>query len=488
MARKKATKAKKSDDLILTDEQKQEDQWYPDFQLETFLFKEQLDFVNDLNPFRTAVCSRRSGKTTACAADLINISLKNKEALSLYVTLTRGMAKRVLWPELRRINRNFGLGGEENATELTMKFPGDSTIALLGGGTLDQIDKFRGVPARRVYVDEAQGFRHHLEEMCNDVFGPSLMDYAGHLVMIGTPSAIPSGYFYDCAVKNPEWSHHKWTFFNNPYIAEKAKMTHMQLLERELKRRGVTIDDPSIRREFYGEWVLDTNSLLLHYAEGRNHAEILDNDPTFSHIVGVRLSTDNTTAIVVLAWSPSTPITYLVEECTPKDQTLDGIDREMQRILKQYNVVSLTVDAEGTGKDLVGAIKLRYGIPFDEASPSEKLGNYRLLDNSLQNGMFKAHKQSTFAEDCSLIERDHNHSTPGKMAVAGHSDTVDAVLVAFRKSPAYAYIKPAEKKSELEVDWEYQLKRQQEEANRQNGISWTTDKDGIPDWLRWGKS
>lgn len=486
MTKKRAAKKRSSDD-ILTEQEAPEDIWYPEFKLEEFLFKEQLDFVRDTKPFRTAVCSRRSGKTTACAADLIDTSLIHNDSLSLYVTLTRGMAKRVLWPELRRINKAFGLNAEENQTELTMTFPNESIIALLGGGTLDQIDKFRGVPARRVYVDEAQGFRHHLKEMCDDVFGPSLMDYAGHLVMIGTPSAIPTGYFHDCAVKNPEWSHHAWTFFNNPHIPLKAKMTHMQLLERELKRRGVTIDDPSIRREFFGEWVLDTNSLLLHYVEGRNDTKVLDRSPEFSHIVGVRLSTDNTTAIVVLAWSPSSPVTYLVEEIIPDDQTLDGIDRDMRRVLAEYNVVALTIDAEGTGSDLVGAMKLRYGIPFDQSSLSEKIGNYKLLDNSLRNGMFKAPKDSQFAEDCSLIERDNNHSTPGKVVVSGHSDTVDAVLVAFRKSPAYSYIKPEEKKSQLDVDWEYQYKHAQDVRDKQNGLTWETDKQGIPEWSKWGK-
>lgn len=489
MAKRKQTKNnnKTPMDKELSDKEIAEDQWFPEFRLDDFLFPQQLAFVRDENPFRTAVCSRRSGKTTACAADLIDICLRYPEATCLYATLTRGMAKRVLWPELKRINREFGLNGEENQTELTMTFPGESTIALLGAGTLDQIDKFRGVAIRRVYVDEAQGFRHHLKEMCDDVFGPALFDYAGHLVMIGTPSAIPAGYFHDCAVKNNEWSHHKWTFFDNPHIATKSKLTHMQLLERELKRRGVTIDDPSIRREFFGEWVLDTNSLLLHYVEAKNHNEIPDLDPTFSHIIGVRLSTDNTTAIVVLAWSAQTPITYLVEECTPTNQTLDGLDNEIKRMMEQYNVIALSVDSEGTGKDLVDALKQRYSLPFEQADVNERLANYRLLDNSLQNGTFKAHKDSQFAEDCCLIERDNNHSTPGRTVVSGHSDTVDAVLVAFRKSPAYAYIKPEEKKSVLDVDWDYQFKYQQETRERANGISWETDKQGVPEWLKWGK-
>ena len=53
-----------------------------------------------------------------------------------------------------------------------------------------------------------------------------------------------------------------------------------------------------------------------------------------------------------------------------------------------------------------------------------------------------ARKTSRFAQDCNLLEKDLEKSTPEKIVVKGHSDAVDSVLYAFKESPAYAYTPP----------------------------------------------
>ena len=55
----------------------------PKFNLESFLFKEQLDLVRDPSKFATAVCSVRAGKTIACAADLIDTALTKPGTVGL---------------------------------------------------------------------------------------------------------------------------------------------------------------------------------------------------------------------------------------------------------------------------------------------------------------------------------------------------------------------------------------------------------------------
>src|SRR5271163_4810575 len=93
------------------------------FKLDTFLFDKQLKFVTDPRPFKIAVCSRRSGKTVACAAHMIHTAISQKEVVCLYITLSRNNAKKLIWPELQKINRKYKLNGEEDMTELSMKFP-----------------------------------------------------------------------------------------------------------------------------------------------------------------------------------------------------------------------------------------------------------------------------------------------------------------------------------------------------------------------------
>jgi phage FluMu gp28-like protein len=71
------------------------------FRLEDHLFGEQLAFIQDPSPNKVAVCSRRAGKTTACAADLVHTAINNPGTVSLYITLSRNNAKKIIWKEIK---------------------------------------------------------------------------------------------------------------------------------------------------------------------------------------------------------------------------------------------------------------------------------------------------------------------------------------------------------------------------------------------------
>jgi phage terminase large subunit len=149
------------------------------FRLEDFLFDKQLKFVQDPHEFKVAVCSRRSGKTIACAADLIDTAINNPEVVCLYITLSRNNAKKLIWPEIQKINRVHHLGGEEDNTELAMKFSNGSIIYLSGAKDESEIEKFRGLALKKVYVDECQSFREYIRNLIDDVISPALLDHSG---------------------------------------------------------------------------------------------------------------------------------------------------------------------------------------------------------------------------------------------------------------------------------------------------------------------
>src|ERR1700753_2203232 len=149
------------------------------FSLESFLFDKQFEFVHDPHPFKTAVCSRRSGKTVACAAHLISTALSQPDINCLYITLSRSTAKKIIWTELKKINRDYNLGAIFNETDLFVKFPNASVIYVSGANDESEIDKFLGVPLKLCYIDECQSFRSYIRELIDRVIAPSLMDYAG---------------------------------------------------------------------------------------------------------------------------------------------------------------------------------------------------------------------------------------------------------------------------------------------------------------------
>lgn len=418
------------------------------FNLSQFLFDKQLEFVEDPAPFKVAVCSRRAGKTISCAAHLIHTCINTPKITCLYITLSRNNAKKIIWKELLAINEQFKLKGMTDETELSLTFPNGSMLYLSGAKDQSEIEKFRGLSIKLCYIDECQSFKEYIKDLIDDIIAPALIDYAGSLCLIGTPGAVPAGYFHECGVTNEVWSKHAWTFWDNPHIALKSGKTHQAILDRELKRRGVSIDDPSIQREWFGKWVLDLNSLLIQYTENKNDYKELPKEHKWNYILGIDVGWRDADALCVLAWSETTPATYLVEEVATVKQGITELVEQAQVLMKKYNVYKIVMDMGGLGKKIGEEMIRRHQIPVEAADKSRKMENIAFLNDALRRGHFKANSKSRFAHDSYMVEKDRDKSTPERIVVSDrfHSDIIDAVLYAFKLSPAFAYEPPPEGK------------------------------------------
>ena len=411
------------------------------FNLESFLFKEQLALAKDPSRFVTAVTSVRAGKSYTCASDLLFTALNQPGTVGLYITLARSSAKRIVWPELHNINRAYQLGGVANESDLSFKFPNGSIIYCSGASDGAEIEKFRGLSnVALAYCDEAQSFRSHIKELVEDILIKRLYDTNGRLRLIGTPGPVPAGYFY-MASQSPEWSHHAWTLHQNPWIERKSGCTVGQLIEQDCARKGVTLDDPSIQRECFGRWVLDANALLLEYKAERNHYDVLPNG-NWNYVMGLDFGFDDADAFCVIGWIDNSPKTYLIEELVAEKQTYEQMCVNFDKLYKKYPVCKIVADPGGGGKKLIESLRPRYLIPLEPADKLGKIANYGLLNNALRTGNFMARKDSRFAQDCNLLEKDMDRSTPDKTIVKGHSDIIDAVLYSSKESPAWAYTPP----------------------------------------------
>lgn len=416
------------------------------FSLDNYLFDKQLSFVNDPAPFKIGVTTRRAGKTISCVADLTNTALADSECIVLYITLSRKNAKRLVWPEFKRLNDKYALGGEVNESDLSIKYPNGSMLYILGASDRTSIEDFRGLALKKVYLDESQSFPNYIEQLVDDVLGPALMDHNGQLILIGTPGPIPNGYFYELT-KNTGWSQHNWSYFDNPKLPFLAKgLSHQDMLDRELRRRGVKIDDPSIQREWYGRWVVDESSLVYHYSPTKNHYDSLPREVEWTYIIGVDLGFDDADALAVLAYSEKDPNTYLVEEVVTKGQDISALCGQIGVLVKRYGVTKIVVDTGGLGKKITEEIAKRFTVPMIAAEKQRKSEYIELMNDALRTGTFKIKAKSQFAHDASKVEWDHDKSTPDKKVISSrfHSDICEAVLYAWRESYAFTYKPPLE--------------------------------------------
>ncbi len=446
-----------------------------EFRLDKFLFDKQLKFVEDPRPYKIAVCSRRAGKTIACAAHLIDTAVKFAGIVCLYITLSRNNAKKLIWPEILKINRTYKLGGIPDNTELSMTFPNSSVLYCSGAKDASEIEKFRGLALKLCYIDECQSFREYIQELIDDIISPALLDYAGTLCLIGTPGPIPAGYFAEIAgvVQDKQsmadaWSHHAWTFFDNPFIEQKSGKTHQELLNRELKRRGVAEDDPSIQREFFGRWVLDSDSLWIHYSAALNHYQELPviTPMRWNYIMGIDLGFMDADAICVIAWSENCPAAYLVEEVVTRKQGITELVTQIKDLQARYDISKMVIDEGGLGKKLAEEMRRQHGIPVQAADKARKQENVAFLNDALRTSKFKAKAASNFAKDSYLVEIDRSKSRPDKITLSTkyHSDIIDAVLYAFKESPIFAW--EASEKAPVKGTKEWAEKQNQEQWDR----------------------
>lgn len=409
------------------------------FDLAAHCFDAQRPFTTSKAKYRTASCSRRAGKSEGSAALLIDTALAKDGCIALYVTRTRINAKRIIWGPLKRVNRERGLGGEPKEAELRMEFANGSNVYLVGANNKDEIEKFRGMPIAIVVLDEAQQL-HNLAELVDEVLTPALMDFDGSVVLAGTPGPVPVGYFYDC-INNPEWEHFAWTVFDNPWILKKSGKTPQEHLEAELKRRGVSHDDPVVQREWFGRWVYDPNSLVFRYSPELNHYDELPQIAAgeWECLIAGDIGWDDADALGVLEWNTTRPDVWLTEEHVMAKQTITQLGNRLREMADRKKPLTVVLDFGGLGKKIAEELSARWGLRVEPAEKERKLEHIELLNDAMRTGVFHAKKDSRFAGDCMLVEWDKTNPEKWKISERFHSDAGDMVLYGYRRAKHWLF-------------------------------------------------
>lgn len=441
----------------------------PTFDLQRILFDQQRPFgVSDAR-FQTACCTRRSGKTVGELAKLLDVARKKPGSVCLYVTLSRINAKRLAWEILKGLNAEWSLGGVPSEGELLLAMPNGARIYLTGCADMGEVEKFRGLPLAIVVIDEAQSFPTMLlQKLIDEVLTPALMDFAGLLVLVGTPGPVPIGYFHDCVVSQ-NWQHFAWSVFDNPWIERKSGRTPQSMLDEELKRRGVTVDDPVIQREWFGRWVLDPDALVFKYDPALNHRLVpktvgREHHHEY-HVIGVDFGYYDADAIAVLGWSDNSPTLDLVEEIVTAKQHITPMMNKVRELEAKYQPLAIVADFAALGMKIAGEISSRTSVPVEAADKARKLEHIEWLNDALRTHRFFAPRTSRFAQDCALVEWDRTKFEKPKISDKFHSDICDAVLYAYVKALHWLHVPAAPTPARIgTAEWHAEERRRQQEA------------------------
>jgi hypothetical protein len=434
--------------------------------------------IMDSSPYATEVTTRRAGKTTGRAADHVETALKYPNTNSLYITLTRSNAKKIFFPIVNQINEKYGLLSTPNISDLSFEYPNGSKIYLAGVNDQMAIHNFRGMKFKLVTIDEPQSMRPYIKELIDEVLAPALIDEKGRLRLSGTPGAIPAGYFYEIT-QSKHWKHHFFTMFDNPFMEEPEKR-----LKMELERRGVTVDHPTIQREFFGKWVIDLESLVIFLNDSCYYSELPKHN--WEYVVSVDIGFEDSDAIAVIAFSETSPTAYLVEEIVKNKQGVTELAQQLEGVVRKYEPLKIVMDTGGLGKKIAEEIRRRYGLPVEAAEKTRKYEYIEILNDASRTGRFKVLKDSAFAQDAKLLEWEIDTEKQKKVISSKyHSDIIDAVLYGLRESLHWMY---EPKKTEPEIyskEWLEDQEREHVEQiesqisqNKEDGEFWGDPFEG----------
>ena len=443
-------------------------------------FPAQNRFVEDTSKFVAAQCSRRAGKSNGLALRFFRTLETHPKAQCVYLALTRDSAKEIMWGVLQELNAQFNLGCTFTESKLEMKHPNGSKLNLYGADMKNFIKRLKGRKFPGVAIDEAQDFGSHLETLIYDTLSPALADYSDSwLALTGTPGPVPTGFFFDVTHNNKHgYSVHKWTLLDNIYMPNPAGF-----IKELCEKREWTDDNPTYRREYKNEWVLDAKSLWIQYSKSVNNYDALPAGHNWQYIMGVDLGFRDADAIAIIAWAETSPITYLVEELVAPKQGITELMDQMQVMEKKYNNPKIVMDEGGLGKKIAEELRRRHGLSINPADKIRKQENVELLNDAMRLGKFMAKSNTRFVADSYLVQIDWDKSTPNRIVVKKepHSDIIDAVLYAFKESYAFSHrpepVKPkfgskewadAQQDSMFEQELEGMLKEQ--ELRREQGF------------------
>ena len=173
--------------------------------------EKQLEIFNSSARFKVVSAGRRGGKTFLSMWTLILKGLASKEKNVLYVAPTLGMAKSIMWADLKNAAAPVTLNIHES--DLVLTLINGIKIFLKGS---DKPDSLRGIGYSYIVLDEYATMKPATWDM---ILRPTLADVGGHAMFIGTPEG--KNHFYDLwqdAQDLEEWDSFQFNSVDNPLI------------------------------------------------------------------------------------------------------------------------------------------------------------------------------------------------------------------------------------------------------------------------------
>ncbi len=228
-------------------------------------------------------------------------------------------------------------------------------------------------------MDEAQAFKAYLAELVSDVLEPAVLDYDGSIVLAGTPNQICRGFFYDASQEDSPWSVHHWTLLDNPHIPKAQEW-----LKERCRRYGWSESNPTYLREYKGQWIRDSSSLIYPKIPV---VQELPADDEWEYVLGLDLGYIDSTAFVICAYSTASGRLVVVESFKKTKLLPSDVAQIVSDLESQFRFETIVADAGGLGKAYVAEMTERWSLKIKSAEKREKRAYIELLAGDMATGV-----------------------------------------------------------------------------------------------------
>jgi phage terminase large subunit len=347
-------------------------------------FQQQTEFFRDKAKFISACCSRRAGKSVGLAKKLIQAAQKFPGSMIPYISLTRKAANNIMFPTFKELNEQYKLALVMKEHRSEVWCPNGAKIAFFGADSSGLTERLRGPKYPIVAIDEAQSYKIDLENLVFDILSPAVADYSkegfGQIIMAGTPGRVPSGFFYETQMKSMKFSKHSWTVFENPYFPNPQ-----EYLDMLLEAKNVTIDHPTIQREWFAKWVKDDSALVYHLSK-KNLIEGYQPTQHNFYVLGFDLGFNpDPTAFTLVTYNRYEGRLVVLKSYSKSELTVTEVGDEIEKFRHQFPNLKIVGDVGALGKMVAEELRKRFGLAITPADKRGKIDFINILNDDLRN-------------------------------------------------------------------------------------------------------
>lgn len=341
------------------------------FNVEGLAFPQQLKFISDPARLKALFCTRRAAKSYTGGLYLLSEALANPGCNCLFIGLTRQSAHGIIWKDiLRELDRQNNLNIKFNETLLTATLPNGSVIWVTGADTDEQeMNKLLGKKYKLVVLDEASMFTINMHQLVYGVLKPATADQRGTICLLGTSSNITRGLFYDVSGnKEPGWSLHTWTAYDNPHVATQWK----EEIEDISKNRPLFMGTALFKQWYLNEWVIDEDAKVYKFSAERNKRINLPvYDTPYHFVLGVDLGhSPDPSAFVIGCYHDVDPILYLIHAEKHLQMDVTDVADKIRSLERKFTFDVKVID--NANKQAVAELNNRHNLNLIAADKAGK--------------------------------------------------------------------------------------------------------------------